>query len=203
MASRPPAGEIRRFLKRLPLSILAAVAIWAIVRPAYNTVICATAQGVARAFENPRAALITPEGDYAFLSRTDLRADSSRLKTSLTQVHFNLVPFLALVFALPGSLRGGGWKRGLAALGVMAASHVLALIWQLKYLYAFSLGPWSTANYSDFARNVYGFLRYFFDLPVTFTLPLLAWVAAFPHRVLPLVGLEEAAAEPPRKPRKR
>ena len=76
----------------------------------------------------------------------------------------------------------------MAALGVLAAAHVLALLWQLKCFEAFSLGPWSRANYSDLARNVYGGLRYFFDIPVTFALPLVLWVATFPDKVFALAG---------------
>ena len=47
----------------------------------------------------------------------------------------------------------------------------------------------SRANYSVVARNVYGTLRYFFNIPVTFALPLVLWVGAYPERVFALVGL--------------
>jgi hypothetical protein len=57
------------------------------------------------------------------------------------------------------------------------------------------MGPWSRANYSDVARNVYGTLRYFFDIPVTFALPLLLWIGSFPQKVFALVGLPA----PPRR----
>ncbi|MGE5236332.1 MAG: hypothetical protein ACM3O7_08300 [Acidobacteriota bacterium] len=183
--------ELARLLRRLPLALLAAVAVWVVLKPVYNELLCSATQAVARTFEPPpRAALIVRDGDGALLGRTDLRSDSGYLRISLAQIHFNLVPFLALTLALPGALRGRGWRRALAALAVLGLSHLLALLWQLKYLYAFQLGPWSTANYSDLARNVYGFLRYSFDLPVAFTLPLLLWLVAFRERLKPLVGLE-------------
>ncbi len=188
MPSRTQNADLRVFLKRLPLALVAAVAIWMVARPAYNPALCAAAQALARFGEFPPASLIVQQGNDALLGRSDMRATSEWLKFPLTQIHFNLVPFLALTFALPGWLVGRGWRRLLAALCVLAASHVLGLVWQIKALEALSMGPWSRATYSSLARNVYGTLRYFFDIPVTFALPLVLWVGAYPERVFKLVG---------------
>lgn len=189
MRSRPPRSELSRFLRRLPLAVLAAAAIWGAVRVPYNTMLCWLAENISRPTEFPQAAMVQPDGDHAILGRTDLRTDSGRLRVSLTQINFNLIPFLALVFATPGAFARGGWRQFLYALPLLMLSHVLALILALKCFYAFSLGPWSDANYTSLGRNVYGGLRYFFDLPVTFCLPLLLWVGAFPDRIRELGGL--------------
>jgi hypothetical protein len=189
MRSSPQRSELARFLRRLPIAVLAAAAIWAAVERPYNAMLCWAAQGIARQTEYPRAALVQADGDHAILGRTDLRTDSGRLRISLTQINFNLIPFLALVLATPAVFARGGWKQLAYALPLLVISHVLALILQLKCFYAFSLGPWSDANYTSLGRNVYGGLRYFFDLPITFCLPLLLWVGAFPERVRELGGL--------------
>lgn len=183
------AVELRVFLRRLPVALVGAVILWALARPVYTPALCATAEFLARLFEVPPASAVVLQGGDALLGRTDMRAGSGWLKFPLTQIHFNLVPFLALVLALPRPLVAGGWRRFLLALAILAASHALSLLWQLKCLEAFSMGPWSSANYSDVARNVYGTLRYFFDIPVTFALPLLLWVGIFPKQVFALVGL--------------
>jgi hypothetical protein len=189
MPSNPRGAELSRFLRRLPVAIVAATAIWALSRPVYNPALCWAAQGLARLLESPAAASIVADGDAALLGRIDLRTDSGRLKLSLVQVHFNLIPFLALVLALPGALRGNGWRQLLFGLGLLACAHALTLVWHLKTLYAFSMGPWSRVNYSDFERNVFASLRYFFDIAVTFALPMVAWVGLFSERVLPMLGL--------------
>ncbi len=171
------------------MALVAAVAIWAAARAVYDPALCAAAQAVARFGEVPAAsAIILRDGD-ALLGRSDMRSDSNWLKVPMTQVQFNLVPFLALALALPRPLAGGQWRRVLAALGVLAVSHVLSLVWEVKALEALSMGPWSRANYSDLARNVYGTLRYFFNIPVTFALPLVLWAGSSWDRVLTLVGL--------------
>jgi hypothetical protein len=191
MRSHTPRSELGRFLRRLPVAILAGAAIWFVVERPYNVALCWAAETVARQGEYPQAAMVQADGDHAILGRTDLRTDSGRLRISLTQITFNLIPFLALVLATPGALGRSGWRQLAYALPLLALSHLLALILQLKCFYAFSLGPWSDANYSALGRNVYGGLRYFFDLPVTFCLPLLLWVGAFPDRVQELGGLQE------------
>ena len=171
------------------MALVAAVAIWAAIRPVYNPALCEVAQAMARFGEFPAASLIVLRDNDALLGRSDMRAGSDWLRLPLTGIEFNLVPFLALVLALPHPLAGGHWRRLLAALGLLALSHALGVVWEMKALEALSMGPWSHANYSDLSRNVYGTLRYFFNIPVTFAFPLVLWVGAYSKRVFPLVGL--------------
>ena len=195
MRSQERSADLRTFLRRLPLALIAGVAIWVIARPIYGPFLCSAGQGLARLFEVPPASAIVLQGEDALLGRTDMRAGSGWLKLPLVFLHFNLVPFLALVLALPHAFAGGGWRRLLVALAILAGSHVASLTLQLKVFEAGSMGPWSQANYSDLERNVYGTLRYFFDIPVTFALPLLLWVGSYPQQVLALVGLGHLTAE--------
>ncbi len=189
MPSQRTARELSAYLRRLPVAFVAAVIVWAVVRPVWSPTLCAATQALGRTFEVPPASVVTLQEDAALLGRNDMRPDSGWLKLPLTQIHFNLVPFLALVLALPHPFARGGWRRLGVALAILAAAQVLALLWQLKFLEAFSLGPWSRANYSDLARNVFGALRYFFDIPVTFALPLALWVGAYPREVFALAGI--------------
>jgi len=194
MPSRRSNADLARFLRRLPLAVVIAAAIWFAIRPLYNPVICTLGQVVARAFEYPRVAKIVLDGKDAVIGRTDLRADSAWLKVSLTQIHFNIIPFMALFLAMPRPFSRGGLKALLTALGVLLLSHVVALLLNVKVYYSFNLGAWSRINYSDFARNIYGGLRYFFDIAVTFALPLLLWVGLFPERVFRLLGFDQETA---------
>ena len=189
MPSRPPAAELRALLRRLPAALLAALVLWALVRPAYGRFLCGATRALARTLERPPAALVVRDGDHALLGRSDLAPDAAKLRVSLTQIHFNLVPFLALTLAVPGALAAGRWRRLVVVLGVFAVTHVLSLFFQLRGHYAFSLGAWSAANTTVVERNVVGTARLFFDLVVTFSLPFVAWAIAFRERVSRLIGI--------------
>ena len=188
MRSQTPNVELSRFLRRLPLALGVAFAIWWAIQPVYNPALCACAQAIARFGEWPAASTIELRESEAVLGRSDLRSDSPKLEIPMLQIHFNLMPFLALVLALPRPFAGGLWRRLLVALGLLALSHALGLVWEMKALEALSMGAWSRATYSVLARNVYGTLRYFFNIPVTFAFPLVLWVGAYSERVFALVG---------------
>ncbi len=190
MSSSPkPRADLRTFLRRLPLTLIVAALVWLGVRGAYNPALAWVTQGLARLTEAPWATQIQVDGDHAIVGRRDMRADSGRLKLSLTQVHFNLVPYLALLLALPGWWRRDGLQRFGGSLLLLFMSHVLALLWQVKFFFATALGPWSTANYSSLAREALGGLKYFFEIPVTFTLPLLLWTGFFSAQVFAMLGM--------------
>ncbi|MCU0292813.1 MAG: hypothetical protein MUF10_12625 [Thermoanaerobaculaceae bacterium] len=189
MPGRPRRSDSRRFWRRLPWTLLGAALVWLVLRPGYNTLLTSTAQGLCRIGENPPVTQVSSDGEAAVIGRADMRVDSGRLRFSLTQIHFNLVPFLALVLALPGWSGKGGWQGLVSALLLLAISHVLALLWHVQFFFATALGPWSAANYSALSREVLGGLQYFFDIAVTFTLPLLLWVGFFSGPVSALLGL--------------
>jgi hypothetical protein len=193
MPSPPPAADLRLFLRRLPGALVVALLLWAMARPAYDRFLCRTTRALARALESPPAALVVRDDHHALLGRSDLAPDAAKLRVSLTQIHFNLVPFLALTLALPGALAAGRWRRLVVALAVFAVAHVLALFFQLRGYYALSLGEWSLANVSSFERNLVGTARLFFDLVVTFSLPLVAWAIAFREKVAKMAGFGASA----------
>jgi hypothetical protein len=182
-------ASLGALLRRLPVSVLIAVTVWYVGREVYYPSLCWATEKVARIYEWPRAAQLTRDGDNVLMGRIDLRADSGTLALSLTQVTFNFVPFLALAMALPGRWGRTRVTRLASALAIMFLCHLLTVLWQLKCFYAFSLGPWSQVNYSDMARSIYGGLRYFFDIPVTFALPLVLWAGAYFDEVLELLDL--------------
>lgn len=183
-------AELRAFLRRLPLTLLVAALAWLALRQAYNPALAWVTQGLSRLSEAPWATQIVVDHDHVIIGRRDMRADSGRLRFSLTQVHFNLVPLLALVLATSRWWRRDGWQRLGGALLLLVISHVLTLLWHVKYFFATAMGPWSQATYSNLSREVYGALQYFFDIPVTFTLPLLVWVGFFSAQVFAMLGIE-------------
>lgn len=191
-----------RFWRRLRWAVPLSLILWLLLRPVYNTFLAWAAQSLCRLFEAPAVTRVVVEEDKAAIGREDMRTGSGWLAYSLTQIHFNLIPTLALILALPGWHRHEGWQKLVWAISALVASHVLGLVFHVQYFFATSLGPWSSAHYGDFSRNLFGFLQYFFDIPLAFTLPLLLWAGFWWDQVQALVGLSPAA-DPAHKPGKR
>ena len=103
---RAPSGIVVKnatqvFLRRLPVTLIAAVIIWLILRPAIDTMVAGLAQTLIRAFEHPRVTRLVVEDHRAQMRRTDLRSDSKLPSASMTEVTFNTIVLLALYLALP------------------------------------------------------------------------------------------------------
>ncbi len=66
-----------------------------------------------------------------------------------------------------------------------------------------ALGDWSAQEYSDFARNFYGFWRYFTDLPGRFSFPFLIWLGFNWDYVNSFIIPEGSEEETPKSKRKK
>jgi hypothetical protein len=81
-------------------------------------------------------------------------------------------------------------------------TQALNLAFHVKTLYALGLGEWSQQHYSDLARNVFGFLRYFTDLPGRFSFPFLIWLGFNWDAVMTLLGTPVAERDKDEKNRR-
>jgi hypothetical protein len=178
---RSPSGTIVRnatqvFLRRLPVTLVAAIVIWLLLRPAIDTAVAGLAQTLIRSFEYPRVTRLVVQDDRAQIRRTDLRTDSKVQSVSMTEVTFNTIVLLTLYLALPRPFSRRQLERLFMGWCVLYLSQSINLLFHVKTLYSMGLGEWSQHHYSDLARNVFGFGRYFTDLPGRFSFPFLIWL---------------------------
>ena len=164
------------FLRRLPVTLFAAVVIWLVLRPAIDTMAAGLAQTLIRSFEHPRVTRLVVADHRAQMRRSDLRMDSKVPSVSMTEVTFNTIVLLALYLALPHPFSRKQLERLFMGWCVLCLSQSINLLFHVKTLYAMGLGEWSQHHYSDFARNIFGFGRYFTDLPGRFSFPFLIWL---------------------------
>ena len=164
------------FLRRLPLTLIAAIAIWLLLRPAIDMAVAGLAQTLIRSFEYPRVTRLVIEDHQAQMRRSDLRTDSKVASVSMTEVTFNTIVLLALYLALPRPFSRRQAERLFMGWCVLCLSQSINLLFHVKTLYAMGLGEWSQQHYSDIARNIFGFGRYFTDLPGRFSFPFLIWL---------------------------
>ena len=191
------------FLRRLPLALVAGLLLWGIVlRPVSDHTVAFLAQTLIRAFEVPKVTRLVVDDHRAEIRRADFRSDSKIPTVALTEIHFNTIVLLTLFFALPRPLSRRQLERLVMAFSALLLTQSLNLVFHVKTLYALGLGEWSQAHYGVVSQNVYGFLRYFFDLPGRFSFPFLLWLAFSWDTVLSLVLRHEPAAEAPPKARK-
>jgi hypothetical protein len=193
----------RSFLKRLPLTLVAAMLVWLALRPVLDSAVSGFTQLLIRSFEYPRVTRLVVEDHRAVVHRSDFRTDSGIPAIPLTEKHFNTIVLLALYFALPKPFSRRQLERLFMGWCILYLTQTMNLFFHVKCLYALSLGEWSAQHYSDLARDFYGFWRYFTDLPGRFSFPFLIWLGFNWDLVIQLIGPAMAAdAQPPGKARK-
>lgn len=201
---RAPSGIVVKnatqvFLRRLPVTLIAAVVIWLLLRPAIDTAVAGLAQTLIRSFEYPRVTRLVIDDDRAQMRRTDLRTDSKVPSVSMTEVTFNTIVLLALYLALPHPFSRKQLERLFMGWCVLCLSQSINLLFHVKTLYSMGLGEWSQHHYSDLARNIFGFGRYFTDLPGRFSFPFLIWLGFNWDVVMKMLGIQQLEAEKPGK----
>lgn len=193
----------RSFLKRLPLTLVIAMIIWLALRPFLDSAVTGFTQLLVRSFEYPRVTRLIAEDHQAKVVRSDFRTDSGIPSIPLTEKHFNTIVLLALYLALPRPFSRRQLERLFMGWCILYLTQTLNVYFHVKCLYAYSLGEWSLQHYSNFARDFYGFWRYFTDLPGRFSFPFLIWLGFNWDLVIQLLGPvsidESPAAVPGRK----
>ncbi len=178
----------RLFLRRLPIALLIAMPLWLVIRPMIDVAVVAATEVFVRAFEYPRVTRLEAHDHRAEIHRADFRADSQIPTMSLTENNFNTIVLLALYLALPRPFSRRQLERLFMGWCVLSLTQTFNLYFHVKSLYAMGLGDWSTQNYSDLARNIFGFWQYFTDLPGRFSFPFLIWLGFNWDHVSRLVG---------------
>jgi hypothetical protein len=192
----------RTFLRRLPVTLVAAIIIWLLVRPAIDWAVAGLAQTLVRAFEYPRVTRLVVEDHRAQMRRTDFHTDSKIPTVSMTEITFNTIVLLALYLALPRPFSRKQLESLFMGWCVLCLCQSLNLVFHVKTMYAMGLGEWSQHNYSDLARNVFGFGRYFTDLPGRFSFPFLIWLGFNWEVVMRMLKVSEDQSKKGKKKRK-
>ena len=193
----------RAFLRRLPLTLLASIVIWLLIRPAVDRATAGLAQTLVRSFEYPRVTRLVVSDHHVQMRRTDLRTDSAVPTVSMTEVSFNTIILLALYLALPRPFSRRQLERLFMGWCLLYFSQAVNLVFHVKTLYALGLGEWSQHYYSDLARNVFGFGRYFTDLPGRYSFPFLIWIGFNWDTVMRMVRISENTEDEATRRRKK
>lgn len=200
-----PGSSLGVFLRRLPVTLVAGVILWLLLRPVADVAVAGLAQTLIRAFEHPRVTRLVVDDHRVQVRRSDFRSGSGIPTFSLAENNFNLIVLIALYLALPRPFSRRQLERLFMGCCVLYLTQTLNLVFHVKTLYATGLGEWSRQVYSDFARNVFGFGQYFTDLPGRYSFPFLIWLGFNWDVVMEMVrpDIEEKTRTAPKATTKR
>ena len=190
-----PRIELRVALRAIA-GFIAGVALWMLLSPLYDRAIGACAEAVLRAFENPKVTrLKLAEDNFTTVDRSDFDPRSKRPGIGIRDLTFNVVLLFALFAASPRPFSDRNIGGFLVACAALALTHILAVVIEVKSIYVAKLGMWSTVNYSDFDRNLWGVLNHSYRLVLMYAIAFALWFV--------LRDPSAAAAAPAKKKRRR
>jgi len=170
-----PRITIRVALKAIA-GFIAGVVLWVLLSPLYDRVIGTGAQAVLRAFENPKVTrLRLAEDNFTTVDRSDFDPRSKRPGIGIRDLTFNVVLLFALFAASPRTFSDRNIGGFLVSCAALALTHIAAVVIEVESIYAGKLGMWSTVNYSDFERNLWGVLNHSYRLVLMYAIAFALW----------------------------
>jgi len=155
---------------------VAGVVLWVLLSPLYDRVVAAGAESLMRAFEQPKVTRLRLAADnFTTVDRADFDPRSKRPGISIRDLTFNIVLLIALFAATPRPFSDRNIGGFLVAAVILGFTHVFGVIAEVMSIYVAKLGPWSTVNYSDFDRNLWGVLNHFYRLVLMYAIAFALW----------------------------
>jgi len=160
---------------RLAIGFLIGVAFWIALSPPYERTLAAGAETLLRWTEWPAVTRLEARRGEILVERADFPPAAPRPGLPAADIHFNFVILVAL-FALASKPWRGEWLGRFAlAAGLLWFVHVVALVFQVRSVYATALGPWSAAHYGSISRNFWAGGFHFYQIAGRFAAPLAIW----------------------------
>jgi hypothetical protein len=162
---------------RLLLGFLLGLLVWKGFAAPYERLLAGAAEFALRATENPAVTRLQPLADSGeiLVERQDFPPNWPRPGIPAGDLHFNFVILVALFALHAKPWRGDRVGAFLLVAAALWLVHVVALVFQVRTLYATRLGPWNAASYSPFARNFWATGFHFYQIAGRFAAPFALW----------------------------
>jgi hypothetical protein len=155
---------------------VAGVAVWLLLSPLYDRMLAKGAEATMRAFEKPKVTRLRPQPDqFTTVDRTDFDPRSKRPGISIRDLTFNIVLLVALFAASKRPYTDRNIGGFLISLVILALTHVFAVITEVMAIYVGKLGMWSTVNYSNLERNVWGVANHGYRVVLMYAIVFALW----------------------------
>ena len=191
--------SLKSLLLKGLICLLVGAALWVFLRPSYSKLLVSVSQEMLSWIqgEGKEKTSLRLEGDMIVYIPVGLISGDKKSvlagKRDIRDIHYNSVILFALILFSPGlRLRKRGWVLP-AGLALLFLTQVLTVLVQTKFMYALQLGEYSRAHYGAWDRNIYAFLKQFFELIGRFAFPFAIWVLfTYRETIGYLTGREEA-----------
>jgi hypothetical protein len=164
------------------LFLVVGLILWIYLQPSYSKLLVSVSQELVSWFqgESKEKTSIRLQGNMIFYIPLGLISSEKKsvfaLGRDVRDIHYNSVILFALILFSPGL---GFGKRGwvlMAGLALLFLTQVLTVLIQAKFIYVFQLGEYSRTHYVGWDRNIYAFLKQFFELIGRFSFPFAIWM---------------------------
>jgi hypothetical protein len=167
----PPLPAAARALA----AFLLALGFWFAFSAPYERLLAATAEILLRSTERPPITRLSARGGEILIERSDIAPGAPRPGLPAADLHFNLA-LLAALFAIdPRPARPRNAVAFLAASALLFGVHVVALLFQVRSVYATGLGDWSAGHYGVAARTFWAGGFHFYQIAGRFAAPFAIW----------------------------
>jgi hypothetical protein len=152
------------------------VVLWVLLSPVYDRVVAAGAESIMRAFEKPKVTRLRLAADnFTTVDRADFDPRSKRPGISIRDLTFNIVLLIALFAASSRPFTDRNIGGFLVAAVILALTHIFGVVTEVMSIYVAKLGLWSTVNYGEFDRNLWGVLNHFYRLVLMYAIAFALW----------------------------
>ncbi len=199
--------SLKSLLLKGLIFLLIGSALWIFFRPSYSKLLISVSQEMLSWIqgEGKEKTSLRLEGDMIVYVPVGIISGDKRSvlagKRDVRDVHYNSVILFALILFSPGlSLGKRGWVLT-AGLALLFLTQVLTVLVQTKFMYVFQLGEYSRSHYGAWDRNIYAFLKQFFELIGRFSFPFAIWMLFTYRETIGYLAGEKKGKPPKRKKR--
>ena len=155
---------------------MVGLAIYVALTPVYDRLIASMAEKTLNAFESPDVTRLhrAPDGNVT-VDRRDFDPRSKRPGIPLRDLTFNFVLLTALFAASKRTFSDRNIGGFVIAAILLALTQVVGAVTEVMSIYVAKLGMWSTVNYSDLERHVWGVASHFYRLVFMYAIAFALW----------------------------
>ncbi len=162
------------------LFLVIGLILWVLIQPSYSRLIVSVSQKSLSWIESREKTSLRLQGDnivYIPVGRASKEQKTVPAgRRDVRDLHYNSVIFFALILLSPSLPLAKRMRALVLGLLILFLTQVLTVLVQVQFFYALQLGDYSRIHYTPWEKNLYAFLKQFFELVGRFAFPFAIWM---------------------------